>query len=131
MLTSLQNPESLTKGFGRIEPASGNPAPAGLAILSYRTGNNLVSETSVSAAVPLRSGRIYAEINGPVDTGLAIANPNSQAANISFYFTDAAGNNLVSVFLSGGVAGSPDPVYDYKINSFVFRAIESPQEHWN
>src|SRR5437868_8584948 len=95
-LTSLRNPESLSKGFGRIEAASGNPAPAGLAILSYRTGNNLVSETSVSAAVPSRSGRIYAEINGPADTGLALANPNSQPANITFYFTDAAGNNLGS-----------------------------------
>jgi sugar lactone lactonase YvrE len=95
-LTSPGNPESLTKGFGLIQGANGNAALAGLAILSYRPGNYLVSETSVPAMAPLHSGRIYAEINGPVDTGLAIANPNSQAANINFYFTDAAGNNLGS-----------------------------------
>ena len=96
VLTSPGNAESLRKGFGLIQGANGNPAPAGLAILSYRTGNYLVSETSVPATAPLHSGRIYAEINGPVDTGLAIANPNSQPANITFYFTDAAGNNLGS-----------------------------------
>src|SRR5204863_1689690 len=30
----------------------------------------------------------------PVNTGLAIANPNSQAATISFYFTNQSGTNF-------------------------------------
>ena len=33
-------------------------------------------------------------MNGPVNTGLAIANPNSQAATISFYFTNQSGTNF-------------------------------------
>lgn len=33
-------------------------------------------------------------MNGPVNTGLAIANPNSQAATISFYFTSPSGTNF-------------------------------------
>ena len=44
------------------------------------------------ASEPIQSGRIYAEVAGPVNTGLAIANGNTQAASISFYFTDSTGN---------------------------------------
>ena len=44
----------------------------------------------------LQSGRIYAEVNGPVNTGLAIANPNNQAATITFNFTDTAGQAFES-----------------------------------
>lgn len=87
---------SLTQtGYARIENAGG-VAPAGLAIFSYRPGNVLVSETAVPATAPLTSGRIYAEIDGSVNTGIAIANPNSQTATINFYFTDEAGKDLGS-----------------------------------
>ena len=34
---------------------------------------------------------IYAEKNGPVKTGLAIANPGDSAASISFFYTDSEG----------------------------------------
>ena len=37
---------------------------------------------------PSREGRIFAEVRGPVNTGLAIANPNDAPATIDFYFTD-------------------------------------------
>src|SRR5439155_7585285 len=54
----------------------------------------LVSEAGVPDSVPVQSERIYAEVNGPVNTGLAIANPNSQDAVISFNFTDQTGANF-------------------------------------
>src|SRR5262249_49101193 len=44
------------------------------------------------ASAALQNGRILAEVNDQVNTGLAIANPNSQPATISFYFTDNSGN---------------------------------------
>src|SRR5439155_16367468 len=66
--------------------------PSGLAILGLRQNNVLVSEAGVPASPLIQSGRIYAEINGPVDTGLAIANPNNQPAALSFFFTDSNGN---------------------------------------
>src|SRR5262249_1538219 len=53
-----------------------------------------VSETSVPAAPPLTAGRIFAEVQGAVNTGLAIVNPNNVAANLNFFFTDAAGNDM-------------------------------------
>ena len=42
----------------------------------------------------MSSGRIYAEIGGPVNTGLAIANPNNEDARVSFYFTDTDGRTV-------------------------------------
>lgn len=79
-------------GYGRIQPNNGSTTPAGLAIFGFRQGNVLVSEAGVPASPAIQSGRIYAEINAPVNTGLAIANPNNQTATISFYFTGANGN---------------------------------------
>src|SRR5207244_9738839 len=45
---------------------------------------------------PLTDGRIYAEIGGNVDTGIAIANTNSSAVIVNFFFTDILGNDLLS-----------------------------------
>src|SRR5262245_22902976 len=67
-------------GYGRIRPDAGSTAPAGVAIFSFHSGQYLASETSVPATASLRSGRIYAEVNLPLNTGLAIANPNDQTA---------------------------------------------------
>jgi hypothetical protein len=84
---------STTVGYARIQPNAGNSTPSGVAIFGFRQGNVLVSEAAVPAAPLIQSARIYAEINGPVNTGIAIANPNSQPATINFYYTDAAGVN--------------------------------------
>lgn len=78
-------------GYGRIEPDPG-VAPAGLAIIEFRQGGVLVSETSVPASSLIRSGRIYAEMTESLRTGIAIANPNSEPAAVSFFFTDSAGD---------------------------------------
>ena len=80
-------------GYARIQPNVGNRAPAGLAIFGNRVDGVLVSETAVPAVAPIRSGRIYAEVGENVNTGVAIANANAEAAQISFYFTDPTGRN--------------------------------------
>jgi hypothetical protein len=67
-----------------------------MAIFGFRQNGILVTEAAVPATSLIESGRIYAEIGGGVDTGLAIANPNSVAATISFFFTDANGQNQLS-----------------------------------
>jgi sugar lactone lactonase YvrE len=95
-LTSVGTSSSTQTGYGRVQLSAGSATPAGLAVFSYRSGSTLVSETSVSATNTLKSGRIYAEVNGPANTGLAIANPNNQTATINFFFTDAGGNDLGS-----------------------------------
>ena len=83
-----------TVGYARVQAREGIALPNGLAIFGYLHDGALVSEVAVSTA-PLDSwGRIYAEVAGPVNTGITIANPNSQAVIIDFYFTDARGGDF-------------------------------------
>jgi hypothetical protein len=88
-LSSTGRGGATTVGYGRIRPGTGSTAPSGLAIFGFRQNGTLVTEAAVPATAAITSGRIYAEVDGAVDTGLAIANPNGQPANISFYFSDA------------------------------------------
>jgi len=84
---------NLSAGYSVIQPATGNTTPSGVEIFGFRVNGVLLSETGVPASPLIRSGRIYAEVNGPLNTGLAIANPNGQTANLSFFFTDATGTS--------------------------------------
>jgi len=86
---------SLTVGYGRVQQDTGNSGLSGLAIFGHRPAGVLVTEASVPASPAMDSGRIYVELKGPVNTGIAFANPNAQPAVISFYFTDTAGNDSV------------------------------------
>ena len=87
--------EAATKmGYGRIRADAGSTTPSGIAIFGLRQGGVLVSEAGVPATEAVREGRIFAEVNGPVNTGLAIANPNDAPATIDFYFTDTGGNRF-------------------------------------
>ncbi len=83
---------TVSVGHGRIQPDSISASPSGIAIFGFRQNGVLVSETGVPASAALTSGRIYAEIGGSVNTGIAISNPNSAAVTLSFNFTDALGN---------------------------------------
>jgi hypothetical protein len=82
-----------TAGYASIQPNSASTTPAGLAIFGYRQKGVLVTEAGVPASPLLLSGRIYSEVNGPINISLALANPNSQDAVIAFSFTDAKGNS--------------------------------------
>ncbi len=81
-------------GYARIQPRSGSTTPSGVAIFGFRGNGVLVSEAGVPASPLIQSGRIYAEVAGAVNTGLAIANPNSESAVISFFCTDSNGANF-------------------------------------
>ena len=87
---------SETVGYASIQPNSGGTLPSGVAIFGLRTGGVLVSEVGVSAVPLMRTGRIYAEVNGPIDTGLAIANPGNQDAIVGFFFTSTTGESFES-----------------------------------
>jgi hypothetical protein len=111
---------------------SATPAAA-VAVFGHRVNGALVSEAAVPASAPVQSGRIYAEVGGAVNTGIAIANANSQPATVSFYFTDAAGANIgaanmtiapnsqIAAFLSEAPfrpSGSPETLAE--VRSFTF-----------
>src|SRR3989449_1933727 len=90
--TSTSDP--LQIGYAGVQMDSDPSDPSGFAILSGRVGGVLVGEASVPAASTMSSGRVYASINGRINTGIAFANPNDEEAVISFYFTDGSGNNF-------------------------------------
>jgi hypothetical protein len=81
-------------GYGVVESDDDSPNPEGIAIFTYRQNGVTVTEASVPATPALQHGVLYAEINGPVKTGLAIANPSDQTAAISFFYTDADGKTF-------------------------------------
>ena len=93
-LVSSGSGPTVDVGYGRIQPDSGSTTPSGVAIFGYRQNGILVSEAGVPAAPLVTSGRIYAEVNGPVNTGLAFANPNENATTIHFFFTDLDGTDF-------------------------------------
>ena len=89
-------------GYARLQPdidpdpcstIPSAPTPSGVAIFGFRPNGVLVSEAGVPASPKIRAGRIHAEVNTAVNTGVAIANPNDQSATISFYFTDSDGTS--------------------------------------
>jgi hypothetical protein len=81
----------LTLGYARILRDAGKTAPSGVGIFGLRLNGIVVTEAGVPASETLTSARIYAEVTAGVNTGIAIANPNDQAATINFHFTDATG----------------------------------------
>ena len=90
-ITSSGTERITQEGYGRIGADAGSTTPSGIAIIGYSPGGTLISEAGVPATEAVRQGRIFAEVNGPVNTGLAIANPNDAPATIDFYFTDTDG----------------------------------------
>jgi hypothetical protein len=96
--TSLTSPggntNPLTVGYGRVLPDIGNSAPAGLAIFGLRQNGILVTEATVPASPAISVGRLYAEIGGGVNTGLALVNPNDVDVTLTFYFTDENGQRM-------------------------------------
>ncbi len=93
--SSTDGTGALGVGYARISATTGT-APAGVEIFGYRANNVLVGETGVPASPLIASGRIYAEVGGAVNTGLAIANPGTSTATINFFFTNASGADFGS-----------------------------------
>ena len=94
-LSSAGSAEAVSVGYARVRASEGS-TPSGVAIFGFTQNGILVSEAGVPAVAPMQEGRIFAEVNGPVNTGLAMANPNDEAATIGFFFTDVDGTNFGS-----------------------------------
>ena len=95
--TSNGTEETVRVGYGRISADAVSTTPSGIAIFQFRDSQGvLIAEASVPATELIQEGRIFAEVEGPVNTGLAIANPNDVPASIRFYFTDTDGTHLGS-----------------------------------
>ncbi len=93
-ITSSGTEADMRSGYGRIGADAGSTTPSGIAIFGFRQGGVLIAEAGVPAAEPIREGQIFAEVSGPVNTGLAMANPNDSPATIVFHFRDAEGERF-------------------------------------
>lgn len=83
-------------GYARLLPNVGMSVPAGAAIFGMQANGVLVTEAGVPFAAPVQSGRIFVEVGPSVDTGIALANPGTQSATVSYYLTDNTGRNFAS-----------------------------------
>jgi hypothetical protein len=64
-------------------------------VFSYNPGSILISESGIPATVSTTHARVYVDLSGNHDTGLAIANVNSTAAHIT-----------INAFQKDGVTGT-------------------------
>src|SRR5262249_34924304 len=102
-LTASGDPSATTVGYAVFTPDSKDFVPPAFAIFGFRQNGILITEASVLASTPLMSGRIYAAIDGPEDTGIAFANVQTSPVTVTFYLTDANGND----FGQGSIIMSP------------------------
>ena len=77
-------------GYARMQVEPGRVSN-NIAGISRSVGETVVSETSLAASAPIPTGRLYVNVDGSVNTGLALVNNENVPAVISFYFTDAQG----------------------------------------
>jgi hypothetical protein len=78
-------------GWARLIPDASTSTPVGVGIFSYNPENVLVSESGISSATPTTHARVYVDLSNNHNTGLALANPNSDAEQISIYAYDNDG----------------------------------------
>jgi hypothetical protein len=64
-------------GWIRLTPDAGKSAPVGLALFQYSRDGILVTQTGISAAARTTLARIYVDMTGGHDTGIAFANPGA------------------------------------------------------
>ena len=136
--------DAVSVGYAEIDADALNTTPSGVAIFGFRQNGILISEAGVPASAPILAGRIYAEVNGLLNTGLAIANPNSRAAVIDYYFSDetqmsfgegrttlSAGGHI-STFLNQAPFNAESPLNGtFTFSSDVPVAVVALRGRWN
>ena len=103
---------SLGAGFGKVQLDSGT-SPVGLAIFGNGQPGILVSEVAIPSAPATTSGRVPIEVSADslLNTGIALANPNTEDAIVQFDFRNAAGVIYRSASLTlKGSASVCDPI---------------------
>jgi hypothetical protein len=65
--------------------------PAGVAVIGLRRNGILVAEAGIPASPPVLAGRLFAQVDGITNTGLALMNPSANPVTITYYFTDSEG----------------------------------------
>jgi hypothetical protein len=86
----------------QVSPEQSMGSPAGLAIVRASGSKGVISTAGLPLSGGIRGGSLYADLAAATDaseavrTGIALANPSTQDAEISFFFTDANGVEIKS-----------------------------------
>ena len=91
---TLGSSSTLTTGYSKVQASLGSTTPSGIAIFGARANGMLVSEAGVPGLSAMLSGRTYAEVNGAINTGIAIANPNNFTVTVNFSITNSLGTTI-------------------------------------
>ena len=77
------SPAVTKTGWAKLIPDSGTPTPVGSGVFSYSSQNILVTESGVPGTVTTTHARVYVDLSGGHNTGVAIAAPGNQGAAIT------------------------------------------------
>jgi hypothetical protein len=77
------SPLNTAVGWVRLTPDLYGQTPVGSGVFSYNPGPMLISESGIPAAVSTTHARVYVDLSGDHNTGLAIANVGTSAASIT------------------------------------------------
>jgi hypothetical protein len=80
-------------GSARVVPATNTRTPSGLAIFAFRHGGITVTEAGVPTIAAGTAFRLYAEIDGPIQTGIAVVNNSTSAAAVTLELTKLDGTS--------------------------------------
>ena len=98
-------PAATKTGWAKLMPDSGAPTPVGSGVFSYSTQNILVTESGVPGTVTTTHARVYVDLSGGHNTGLAIAAPGNQGAAITLAAFQRDG--VTAIGSSQGAVGLP------------------------
>lgn len=82
-------------GWVKLTPDLYAPMPVGSGVFGYNPGNVLVSESGIPATESTLHARVYVDLSGNHDTGLAVANVGSMTADITVSALQADGATSV------------------------------------
>ncbi len=77
------SPTVVKVGWVKLTPDLYIPTPVGSGVFDYNPGNVLVSETGIPATESTLRARVYVDLSGNHNTGVAIANVGSMATDIT------------------------------------------------
>jgi hypothetical protein len=113
-------------GGAQVVPDPGTITPVGAGIFGYTPGGILVTQSGTPSATPATHARIYVDMSGGHNTGLALANPggSSMDVRISAFQMDGAtpaGTNSSLIHLAGNghIAAFADQFISGLPNGFI------------
>jgi hypothetical protein len=100
------SPSSVHTGGAQVVPDTGTMTPVGAGIFGYTPGTILVTQSGTPSATATTHARIYVDLSGGHDTGLALANPGGTpvSVRVSAFQLDGstpAGTNSSLIQLAG------------------------------